>query len=90
MRRKEKEVDIDILRKAFQATCTKRGTHFSISEGEEILAMIETNSELKIMWEQFKGKNYFVEKLNWETVVTYDVACIKMIMHCVTFQTGGT
>lgn len=63
-------VDKVILLKAFNATCKKRGTMFSKEEILENLTMIEKDTEIAGMWEQFKKKNYFVGDLEWKNVLS--------------------
>lgn len=51
---------------AFQATCKKCETVFSISEIEDTLSKINNDEPLAKMWEQFRKKNFFVGDLQWE------------------------
>lgn len=62
------EVDKELLRKAFHATCKKRETVFSKEEMSEILMLIENDIGMPQMWEQFRKKNYFVRDLEWKDV----------------------
>lgn len=63
------KIDYNLLVGAFQATCKKRETVFSISEIEDILSKIKNDEPLAKMWEQFKKKNFFVGDLHWEDVL---------------------
>lgn len=60
------KIDYDLLVDAFQATCKKRETVFSISEIEDTLSKIKNDEPLAKMWEQFRKKNSFVGNLQWE------------------------
>ena len=60
------KIDYDLLVEAFQATCKKRETVFSISEIEDTLSKIKNDEPLAKMWEQFRKKNFFVGDLQWE------------------------
>lgn len=64
------EVDKTLLLKAFRATCKKRETIFSNEEMSETLTLIEENTGMAQMWEQFKKKNYFVGDLDWKDVLS--------------------
>lgn len=78
------EVDKELLLKAFHATCKKRETVFSREEMLETLTMMEKDTGMAGMWEQFKAKNYFVGDLEWKNVLrgvldviyTYIVDCL--------------
>ena len=60
------KIDYDLLVEAFQATCKKRETVFSISEIEDTLSKIKNDEPLAKMWERFRMKNFFVGDLQWE------------------------
>ena len=60
------KIDYNLLVEAFQATCKKRETVFSISEIEDTLSKIKNDEPLAKMWEQFRKKNFFVGDLQWE------------------------
>lgn len=59
----------DIYRQAFNATCKKRGTIFSKEQVEFELKNLATSTEMEKMWNQFKGKNYFVEDIEYFEVI---------------------
>lgn len=59
----------DIYCQAFDATCKKRGTIFSKEQVEFELKNLATSTEMKKMWNQFKGKNYFVEDIEYFDVI---------------------
>lgn len=60
------EIDKELLLKAFDATCGKRGTVFTKEDMKETLAQIEKDAGMEQMWEQFRNKNYFVKDLEWK------------------------
>ena len=60
------KIDYILLVEAFQATCKKRETVFSISEIEDTLSKIKNDEPLAKMWEQFRKKNFCVGDLQWE------------------------
>ena len=65
----KKDIDTDIIRRAFAATCSKRETVFEKSEADEVLSIILTDAEMKSMWNRYKEKNYYVEDFSWEDTV---------------------
>ena len=75
------EVDHAVLRKAFHATCEKRKTVFSEEEMKETLVQIEENAGMKQLWEQFRKKNYFVEDLEWEDVLSVVIQVISKYIY---------
>lgn len=62
-------VDKVILLQAFSATCKKRETVFSKEEMLETLTMIEKDTGMAEMWNQFRKRNYFVGDLEWKEVL---------------------
>lgn len=63
------DFSMDIYRQAFNATCKKRGTIFSKEQVEFELKNLATSTEMEKMWNQFKGKNYFVEDIEYFEVI---------------------
>lgn len=63
------DFSMDIYRQAFNATCKKRGTIFSKEQVEFELKNFATSTEMEKMWNQFKGKNYFVEDIEYFEVI---------------------
>lgn len=62
------KVNKDILLQAFRATCKKRETIFSKEEMTETLTLLENDTGMAGMWEQFRKRNYFVGDLEWKDV----------------------
>ncbi len=58
-----------IYRKAFNATCRKRGTVFSVDRVELELKLLAENREMKKKWDMFKSRNYFVEDIDFSEVM---------------------
>ena len=76
---KAENVDVDIMKDAFEATCRKRGTLLEIEEIYRILENVENDTGLAEMWERFKRANYFVGEYEWKVVVNFNTACIRKI-----------
>jgi len=62
-------IDWKILKKAFSATCRKRGTIFSEEKVSNEVDLIAKDYEMEKRWTQFKNKNYFVGDLEWDAVM---------------------
>lgn len=59
----------DITADAFIATCKKRGTIFTIEEIANTLNLISNSEELENLWTTFKRKNFFVEDIDYKTLI---------------------
>lgn len=69
MNSKADQIDNEILKKAFGATCAKRDTVFDKAEADSIMGKIKNDSGLEEMWNRFKDANYYVDQLSWKEVV---------------------
>lgn len=65
---KAEMVDYKILYDAFLATSEKRETREKIENFDEILETIKIDQAMKLMWNQFREKSFFVGELAWEKV----------------------
>lgn len=65
----ELEVDIDILNKAFQATCKNRGTDYLLGDYSSILKTINEDKGLHNLWERYRKKYLFAIDIKYETVI---------------------
>lgn len=74
---KHDDIDSQILKDAFAATCKKRETTFKKEDAISILAKIKSDEVLSKMWGRFSETNYFVGKLNWEQVIQRNVEFIE-------------
>ncbi|MBO5387237.1 MAG: nucleotidyl transferase AbiEii/AbiGii toxin family protein, partial [Lachnospiraceae bacterium] len=75
-----REFDLNILKKAFDATCKKRETIFSDKKIVEEIAIISTDEEMRHRWNSYKVKNYYVGELDWDRVIK----AIREIMEMIT------
>lgn len=76
----KENVDQATLLKAFTATCQKRETVFVEEDIREILLLIAEDVHMKELWKQFKGSNFYVGDLKWETVIDYVSRSMKEIL----------
>lgn len=63
------EFSWDMYRQAFAATCKKRETIFSKERVDTELENLSGSKELEKMWDQFKGKNHFVENIGYSEII---------------------
>jgi predicted nucleotidyltransferase component of viral defense system len=65
----QKDVDGEILKRAFQATSKKRGTTEMIGQFSTILENIGLNGIMQRDWENYKRNSFFVGDLTWEDLM---------------------
>ena len=71
MNSKAEEVNLDVLKYAFEATCVRRGTVYDKADVEVILDKIKADKGIEDMWNRFRTVNYFVEGLDWKEIVSF-------------------
>lgn len=71
MNSKAEEVNLDVLKYAFEATCVRRGTVYDKADVEVILDKIKADKGMEDMWNRFRTVNYFVEGLDWKEIVSF-------------------
>lgn len=64
-----KEFSWSIASDAFKATCRKRKTEFSNERIEDELENITDSKELETLWNNFRKKNYFVGKIEYQAMI---------------------
>ncbi len=74
------EFSWDTLAEAFEATCQKRDTMFSVEKVDSILKLIAEDTTLKGNWDRFRNKNEFAKELEWEMVNTQAADSIKKVL----------
>ncbi len=65
----EDNVDTDILRQAFLATCKKRGTEDLKDRGSEILSVISADEQLQLLWKAYQRKYTYAFDMNFHDVI---------------------
>ena len=68
------EIDGQILKEAFAATCRYRGTFFTAAEADRILELIKEDSQMKQRWDTYRKKNKFVGDVTFQDAVDAAVA----------------
>lgn len=65
----EKEIDEDVLKNAFEATCKKRETENLKVEGAQIITAIEEDAHLHTMWESYQKKYPHAADIRYEDIM---------------------
>lgn len=63
------QIEVDVLNKAFKATCEKRGTYLSVQDCNEIIEAIYQDSQLKKMWSSYQKKYSYADWITFETAI---------------------
>ncbi len=78
--RRHQDIDINVLKEAFAATCRKRRTNWEMQEIEEVLHTIEADQGLAELWTMFVDRNFYIEEEDWNAVISYDIGYIRNIL----------
>lgn len=62
-------IDQQALKDAFAATCTYRGTHFSLLEALNIIDDIQNDKQMGQRWEIYRKKNKFVGDISFQDAI---------------------
>lgn len=62
-------IDDDLLTRAFRATCGKRGTERLENEGPKIIAKLESDEGLGILWESYRKKFNYVADVGYQDTI---------------------
>ena len=65
----KQEIDEDILKKAFQATCEKRGTESLKTEGTRIITAVEKDTQLRHLWKSYQKKYSYAADISYEDII---------------------
>lgn len=65
----KKKFSIEVYKKAFWATCTRRKTEFSEDRIRKELDSIATSDDMEMLWDNFKKKNYFVDDIEYKSII---------------------
>ena len=62
-------IDQDIFKSAFLATCRQRKTEKLIETIDNVIASISVNKAMVAQWSNYKNNNYYVGELSWNEVM---------------------
>lgn len=79
MNSKAEEVNLDVLKYAFEATCARRGTVYDKADVEVILDKIKADKGMEDMWNRFRTVNYFVEGLDWKEIISFVIGEMALL-----------
>lgn len=65
----EQEIDGDVLKSAFDATCKKRETENLKTEGAQIIASIENDTQLHNLWKSYQRKYPYATEISYEDIM---------------------
>ena len=65
----DKEINAKTLRKAFSATCKKRGTETLMRTGETVLDTIKKDTHLQELWGLYKKKYSYASEISYESIM---------------------
>lgn len=66
----EDKVNKAVLKDAFAATCTKRGTDHLQEQAEEIIKIIEANEQLQVLWRAYQKKYSYAADIDYASVIS--------------------
>ena len=77
---KEKGINVDTLKEAFQNTAKKRNTMHLIESSLSIIEDVERSSDLKKSWINFRLESVYVGDLDWAVVVSTVKTVLTLIL----------
>ena len=61
----------DVFRQAFDATCKKRKTEYLKTDAFRIIASIETDANLKLLWNSYQKKYPYAADISFNEIIDY-------------------
>lgn len=75
----EKDIDNDVLKRAFDATCKKRGTERLKEEVPKIISTISDDAQLHTLWKSYQKKYPYAADISYSDVMaSIKLLCLKM------------
>lgn len=65
----EEEIDENVLKNAFEATCKKRETENLKVEGSQIITAIEEDAQLHSLWKSYQKKYPYAADISYEDIM---------------------
>ena len=65
----DQDIDNDVLKRAFDATCKKRGTENLKEEAPKIMAAVSGDTQLTSLWESYQKKYPYAADISYEDVM---------------------
>lgn len=68
LRYEGENIDKNILKDAFEATCKRRESETMISELRDVIDKVHNTETMKLQWNNYQRDNYYVGKITWDEV----------------------
>ena len=65
----EQDIDVDVLKKAFEATCKKRSTENLKEEAPKIMAAVSDDVQLHTLWKSYQKKYPYAVDISYEDII---------------------
>ena len=65
----EQDIDADVLKKAFEATCKKRSTENLKEEAPKIMAAVSDDAQLHTLWKSYQKKYPYAADISYEDIM---------------------
>ena len=65
----DQDIDNDVLKRAFDATCKKRGTENLKEEAPKIMAAVSGDTQLTSLWKSYQKKYPYAADISYEDVM---------------------
>ena len=63
------DIDTDVLKKAFEATCKKRSTENLKEEAPQIMAAVSDDAQLHTLWKSYQKKYPYAADISYEDIM---------------------
>ena len=63
------DIDADVLKKAFEATCKKRSTKNQKEEAPKIMAAVSDDAQLHTLWKSYQKKYPYAADISYEDIM---------------------
>ena len=65
----EQDIDTDVLKKSFEATCKKRSTENLKEEAPKIMAAVSDDAQLHTLWKSYQKKYPYAAGISYEDIM---------------------
>ena len=65
----EQDIDVDVLKKAFEATCKKRSTENLKEKAPKIMAAVSDDAQLHTLWKSYQKKYPYAADISYEDIM---------------------
>lgn len=75
----EHDIDADVLKKAFEATCKKRSTENLKEEAPKIMAAVSDDAQLHTLWKSYQNKYPYAADISYEDIMESTMLLLSKI-----------